>query len=673
MAECNTCGGYLSIEDKIRLSMKCDANGNVVWQGALLNPIEYFDYLTRVTADGGTVVSEIDTAAVIRNIKSIYTLTNCKLLMLGQGGLKKRVSGIDEYLTKTYDASGSNNDGVQATESRQFILNKPVASNKTGFLNPNNKTLFLTFPTITFAEGAEWTVSFMLNWNLSNNASTIIIGEGFGIYLNYVGVYKFHFRDATSSKPFANVTSTEIIGKTTLVTFTMSSSKVCSLYINGVLRDTLTASYTTLKFIHLCAFIGFTGFKGDTYGKYYYLRLQQELSTPAQILREYNALRSIFPEIETVSIDGKNVASSNLDIVHRGGTTLLADATADATWQTGAAGWSYHTGDIGARGKLYNKAARDLIIANPLNGYHIATEAELTSMALLGGNQLKTAMGLDSLIASRNADGSFNPYDETASFWCADSDKVLKLHKLTDVAEIVSATANEGHAIRLIKDYPFNNGKLVITFDDGYNSLFTTAYPILTEQNIPATIYLIGTRNSNYITWAQAKEMSDAGIDIQCHTNTHADLTLLTQGQVVAELQAVNDLFAANSLPVPTHIAYPFGNVNENVRSYVSGLRTTGRNTGVISNFTPITKQTLPYSLPAIAIDNISDVDLTTLLSQMSNCQSSKNAIIVYAHGVSTNGAAYEIATAKFRAIINHAKSIGMDIETISQLKSQMI
>jgi len=40
MAECNTCGGYLSIEDKIRLSMKCDANGNVVWRGALLNQNE---------------------------------------------------------------------------------------------------------------------------------------------------------------------------------------------------------------------------------------------------------------------------------------------------------------------------------------------------------------------------------------------------------------------------------------------------------------------------------------------------------------------------------------------------------------------------------------------------------------------------------------------------------
>lgn len=53
MAECNTCGGYLSIEDKIRLSMKCDANGNVVWQGALLNQIDEADL-----DDNNFIVSE---------------------------------------------------------------------------------------------------------------------------------------------------------------------------------------------------------------------------------------------------------------------------------------------------------------------------------------------------------------------------------------------------------------------------------------------------------------------------------------------------------------------------------------------------------------------------------------------------------------------------------------
>lgn len=51
MAECNTCGGYLSIEDKIRLSMKCDANGNVVWLGALLkqNEPEVESYIAELT------------------------------------------------------------------------------------------------------------------------------------------------------------------------------------------------------------------------------------------------------------------------------------------------------------------------------------------------------------------------------------------------------------------------------------------------------------------------------------------------------------------------------------------------------------------------------------------------------------------------------------------------
>lgn len=64
MAECNTCGGYLSIEDKIRLSMKCDANGNVVWQGALLNQIHPpTDLVLSVMSDTQIILTWIDNAA----------------------------------------------------------------------------------------------------------------------------------------------------------------------------------------------------------------------------------------------------------------------------------------------------------------------------------------------------------------------------------------------------------------------------------------------------------------------------------------------------------------------------------------------------------------------------------------------------------------------------------
>lgn len=63
MAECNTCGGYLSIEDKIRLSMKCDANGNVVWQGALLNPFK--DLQDQLIAD-------LTTAGIFQKADLLY-------------------------------------------------------------------------------------------------------------------------------------------------------------------------------------------------------------------------------------------------------------------------------------------------------------------------------------------------------------------------------------------------------------------------------------------------------------------------------------------------------------------------------------------------------------------------------------------------------------------------
>ena len=120
-----------------------------------------------------------------------------------------------------------------------------------------------------------------------------------------------------------------------------------------------------------------------------------------------------------------------------------SEAILTANWTPGTAAWCYPKdatpSDVYLGGKLYNKAARNVIIANPPAGYHVATEAELTALAALGGNALKyagtdywattggtnttgfTALGL----ASRKADGSFNTYKNTASFWCADSDRPL--------------------------------------------------------------------------------------------------------------------------------------------------------------------------------------------------------------------------------------------------------
>jgi peptidoglycan/xylan/chitin deacetylase (PgdA/CDA1 family) len=68
---------------------------------------------------------------------------------------------------------------------------------------------------------------------------------------------------------------------------------------------------------------------------------------------------------------------------------------------------------------------------------------------------------------------------------------------------------------------------VVITFDDGYADLYTTAYPILRARGFKAVAYIVSgfVNHTRYVTSAQILEMDRNGIEIASHTVDHADLT----------------------------------------------------------------------------------------------------------------------------------------------------
>lgn len=85
---------------------------------------------------------------------------------------------------------------------------------------------------------------------------------------------------------------------------------------------------------------------------------------------------------------------------------------------------------------------------------------------------------------------------------------------------------------------PLPRKPVVITLDDGYRDLYTTAYPILKEHAFTAVAYIVPDFVGwpQYVTRDELVELDRNGIEIASHTMSHANLAKLSYGSVMYEL-----------------------------------------------------------------------------------------------------------------------------------------
>ncbi|MFT4816452.1 MAG: biofilm PGA synthesis lipoprotein PgaB [Pseudohongiellaceae bacterium] len=137
---------------------------------------------------------------------------------------------------------------------------------------------------------------------------------------------------------------------------------------------------------------------------------------------------------------------------------------------------------------------------------------------------------------------------------------------------------------------------VVITFDDGYKSIFDEAFPLLQTYGYPFTLFLstgpIDDGLNNYMTWDQVRQMSAADVIIANHMvdhpymlearNNESDIQRLAR--LRGDLLEAEQRIEAETGQSHRYLAYPYGEYDPALKSLLAELNFVGlaQNSGAV-------------------------------------------------------------------------------------------
>lgn len=152
-------------------------------------------------------------------------------------------------------------------------------------------------------------------------------------------------------------------------------------------------------------------------------------------------------------------------------------------------------------------------------------------------------------------------------------------------------------AIRYLKSDADKQNTAVITIDDGYKSFVKNGLPLLKKYGFPATLFIntetVG--NGDYMSWEEIKTAINNEIEIGNHTHSHNYFLNISEASRYKtfedEIKLSQELIKKNAGVTPTSFAYPYGELDSEMKEIVSALgfeAAAAQNSGVISSSTDL-------------------------------------------------------------------------------------
>ena len=156
-------------------------------------------------------------------------------------------------------------------------------------------------------------------------------------------------------------------------------------------------------------------------------------------------------------------------------------------------------------------------------------------------------------------------------------DKFYRQMKLLKEAGFTSITFEDIYHNKVTGDK-----NVIITFDDGYEDNYRTAFPILKEFGFRAVIFLVTGMQRNewgiregepaiaMMNQEMLQEMQDYGIELGGHTMNHNDLTKPEQTVARNEIAGCKSDLEKRFNKTVISFSYPFGAINQDIKKRVA-------------------------------------------------------------------------------------------------------
>lgn len=137
---------------------------------------------------------------------------------------------------------------------------------------------------------------------------------------------------------------------------------------------------------------------------------------------------------------------------------------------------------------------------------------------------------------------------------------------------------------KLEQKQPLPEKSIVITFDDGYDSIFDNAFPILKSKKFPFTVFVntqpLKGNLSQFMTWQQLDDLTKYGGTIANHSVTHLHMIRQLKNETFLEWRKrVSDEVLNSQIELESKInntvrafAYPYGEYNSELKSLLEEL-----------------------------------------------------------------------------------------------------